>query len=176
MHYEEEDEADDRPVGVLRCDVNLTEHTTSTGVVITAAVNVTPVRDDLVDAAIRSAVKSFIDDRAKKAIDHTVREHLESAIGPRVAKVLDEGWQTYSSFGEKTGVKKLPEFIAEWMKASSGYNCTNLQSLIEKAISIKLDQAFSKEMEEAKQSFRAKVDQLLSGKIATGLREAFGLR
>lgn len=133
--------------------------------------------DDAIRAAVKKQLAELIDKRAAKVIDDVVQE----MVRPRIELLLNEGWHTYGSYGSPGPRVTLAQCIADWFKAgnSDSYNRNSeraIGAIITNAISAHLKSGFDKEMADAQKQFRARVDELLSGKIAEGLRAALGLR
>ena len=141
--------------------------------------------DRLVDA-VATRLLQGLDKRVQDAIDAKVEEVVGAAletiatdrIKEELEKVLKDGWTPTNEYGKATGpAKTLKDRIGELLQYHERYGSRErwLDACVTKAVQEHLGGAFGEEIAAARASFKKQVDDLLSGKIASGLREAFGL-
>jgi hypothetical protein len=76
------------------------------------------------------AVESAIEKTIKAKLDEAVGTYLKDQIEPKVAAIIDEGWQQTNSYGEKSGpVVTLSTLVRERLvgKGSNSYHDTFAQ-------------------------------------------------
>jgi hypothetical protein len=145
--------------------------------VYTAKVSRHEISTDVIDRAVGAAIRSSVDDRIRKSVDEIITKMVTERAGPIIDDVLENGWQTFDQWGRPEKVVTLKQKIAEFISSvPDSYNRkTMVQKAIEDAVNKALDRSFQTELDAARAGFRKQVDDLLSGKIAEGLRAAFGL-
>lgn len=115
----------------------------------------------------------------EKAVNDVVGEKFKERICAEVESVLAEGWYKTDSYGTRQNTKlTLKDRIGELLNSvTDNYQGRKkwIDAAIEGNVSHHMTKEFAAEMDAAKQSFRAKVDALLTTKIIEGMREAFGL-
>lgn len=135
------------------------------------------VAEQLVEQ-MREAVR----EHAQRAVEEALAEQLGTLAKERLAAEIDrvfaEGWTKTGQYGEKVGTATLKDRISDLLNHHDRYNSNRrwLDELVAESVKAHLGGDFKNEIERAQASFRKQVDELLAGKIAEGLRNAFGLR
>jgi hypothetical protein len=136
----------------------------------------------LVVAKLADGYQKGLDKRGAVNVESVLTKALDAFIRDKMLveaeKVLAEGWRKTDEYGSPKGEKlMLRDRISAAINIQDRYNNNRswLDSLVREQVEKLLGAEFKREMEEAKASFRKQVDELLTGKIAEGLRGAFGL-
>ena len=127
--------------------------------------------DEHLRAAIEAKVTAEVERVCVAVCQERVQQELE--------RVLAEGWTETDNYGSPKGTKKtLRDRIGDLLNYKDQYNSQRrwLDELVSNSVKASLGKDFLAEVEIAKMNFRKQVDELLSGNIAKGLRDAFGLR
>lgn len=149
-------------------------------VVEQAEAQVSKVDQALVDWAMRKAVKRELDKLVTEGVKQQVFDVIRTELQKRVEKVLDSSWKKFDQYGQMKGSETLEGLVRKLLdQQADTYNRgdTWLQRTIREEVTKRLsEKEFKVVWEGAQASFKKEVDEILKSKIATGLREAFGLR
>lgn len=168
------------------------EHSMSQAVKSAPGITITGLTAEAVEIIVREAIENnygladraqrYAEQQADKQIKNLISDEAKLLVTARINKILDEGWVKHDHFGNKAGeLITVHSILAKELsqKSSDRYGepeYTMIQRLAKKAASEVIDKAFAAELAEAKAAFRAQVDELLKGKLATSLKEALGLK
>ncbi len=179
---DDEGSCDDKGTRFLRVTLAITREVKADGQMVHTATHESDADAEIVAAvvndAVRKAIGELIDDALRTKVHGMIDTEVKRVVGPRLEKMLDDGWPTYSEYGGKGKTVTLADLVAGHLKLSTDRygGGTVLQQIATEKIGKLLDTAFKAELDAATKGFRKQVDELLGGKIAGGLREAFGLK
>lgn len=114
----------------------------------------------------------------ESAIDRVVNDQFELRIRSEVEAVLAEGWRQTDEYGTRRGEKvSLRDRVGALLgqRERDGYRRSWADETIKKAIDDLMSKSFVKEIEDMQKKFREQANELLTAKIADGLRSALGL-
>ena len=129
--------------------------------------------DNRVARAIHKAVKELIAEQAPRLIADTLR--------PKVEELCVSGWNKTNSYGEPIGSETLTSYVrGQLTLKGETSNFRSDQSIATQVLKQSIDEFLSKEMNaevaEFRKAMRAKLNDVLQGKITEAMREAVGLR
>lgn len=163
-------------------EVTIQEVRDAERITYTATVDRVEALNHIIDRAVAKAVEQHVEQALKSdrysdnQAERPIARLVEELAAPRIEKMLDEGWTTFSTYGQPK-LNTLTEAVANYLggKTSEYHGETNLMKAVKQAVEKCFDKAFQGEIAKAQASFRTQVDALMTAKIADGLRAAFGL-
>lgn len=124
---------------------------------------------------------------ARRMAQARIAETAAETVDAEVRKVLTEGWEETSTWGESTGKRfGLRAYIIEYLKTErpeaerNGYSDQPRRTPIYWAMKRALETVFSKEfeaeIEAARKTLRTQIDAAVAGKFVDTIKGALGLR
>ncbi len=113
-----------------------------------------------------------------------VKEITAETIDVEVRKVLTEGWEEVSTWGERTGKRfTLRSHIVEYLKSEQRENnhhgeprYTPIQRAMKEAVAAVFSKEFEAEIDAARKTLRAQIDAAVAAKFIETIKSALGLR
>ena len=134
------------------------------------------------DEQIGRQLSGKLDERIRGAVEAHVSKLVEEITRERVSKdidaVLEKGWAETNTYGEPTGkVFTVRDRVNSYFNSGSSYGRDSLVSRwLRESIDRDLKKAVEEETAAAKAKLRQMFDEALTGKFATTIREALGVK
>jgi uncharacterized membrane protein YheB (UPF0754 family) len=147
-----------------------------------------------VDGYDASQVGSWLDDKIGRAISGKLEEKIEDAVEQRVSKLVEEitrervskeieavleaGWAQTNNYGEPTGKTfTVRDRVNSFFNGTDRYSSESFVSRwVRESIDRDLKKAVDEEVATAKAKLRQMFDEAITGKFATTIREALGVK